>query len=255
MADPEINLSIIVPAYNEAKRIGKCLLDLVEFAENTPHEVEILVVDDHSSDNTCGIVKRFKEEHPDFPLFLLKTPLNRKGKGGAVNLGMLEARGEFRLFTDVDLSTPISEVRRLLFWAEQGYSLVFGSRSLPGSDVRVPQPLHRRLAGAVMRNLTNVLIIRGVRDTQCGFKLFSKKAAIEIFSRQRVWGWCFDLEILVLADLMGHSFREVAVIWVDSSESKVHFFRDTAKMFWGIFAIAFRLRLLKRIPDPGDLQA
>lgn len=249
MSSDSISLSIIVPAYNEAHRIGECLRNLKAFVGRNNLKTEIIVVDDHSKDDTTLMVEKFIDENPEMNLQLLATPDDRKGKGAAVNRGMLAANGRFRLFSDVDLSTPIDEVKKLLFWAEQGCDIVFGSRALAESNVRVAQPLHRRLAGQMMRNITRLLIIRGVRDTQCGFKLFSEKATKEIFGRQRVWGWSFDLELLALADLLKFKYKEVAVIWIDSPESKVSFVRDAAKMFFEILSISFRLRLLKRIPD------
>ncbi|MEP0815178.1 MAG: glycosyltransferase family 2 protein [bacterium] len=244
----EVELSVIVPAYNEEKRIGACLASLSAFAAASPIPVELIVVDDHSKDGTAAIVRRHIDENPGTPLRLISTPVSRKGKGAAVNTGMSAATGKFRLFTDVDLSTPISEVNKLLFWARQGVDVVFGSRSLKDSDVRRFQPWHRRFAGAAMRNLTRLLILPGVRDTQCGFKLFSEKAALEVFPRQRVWGWSFDLELLLLAKSMGFSLKEVPVIWIDSPESKVRFIKDAPKMLMDILAISLRLRLFKRIP-------
>ncbi len=241
-------MSIVVPAFNEERRMPACLAALFDFASASTRPVEIIVVDDHSSDATAEIVKDFAAANPEIRLRLVSTPESRKGKGAAVNRGMQESRGKYRLFSDVDLSTPIGEVKKLLFWAEQGADVVFGSRSLPDSDVRVRQPIHRRLAGNVMRSITRALIIPGVRDTQCGFKLFSSKAADEIFPRQRVWGWSFDLELLALASLLGFKYKEVPVIWVDSPESKVNFLRDATKMLFEIFSISFRLRMLKKIP-------
>ena len=227
-----------------------CLEALRDFAAASARPVEVIVVDDHSKDETAPIARKLAAENRELRFTLLATPEGRKGKGAAVNHGMLTARGKYRLFTDVDLSTPIEEVKKLLFWAEQGADVVFGSRSLPDSDVRVRQPLHRRLAGNAMRTITRILISPGVRDTQCGFTLFSAKAADEIFPRQRVWGWSFDLELLALASLLGFKYKEVPVIWVDSPESKVNFLRDATKMLFEIFSISFRLRILRRIPKP-----
>ena len=245
----DISLSIVVPAYNESKRIGECLERLREFIANNSRAIEVLVVDDHSRDDTAEKITRFISDNPNIGFRLLSTPAGRKGKGAAVNRGMLDAKGKHRLFTDVDLSTPIDEVKKLLFWAEHGYDVVFGSRGLNESDVRLAQPIHRRLAGLTMRYFTRTFVIRDVRDTQCGFKLFSEKAAHDIFGRQRVFGWSFDLELLTLASILGYKYKEVPVIWVDSRESKVSFLRDAAKMLFEIMSISFRLRLLRRIPQ------
>lgn len=244
----DISLSIVVPAYNESNRIDECLANLYAFVQTEKRTIEVIIVDDHSKDDTAAKVRAFIEASSTSIIKLLTTPSGKKGKGAAVNLGMLEAKGSFRLFTDVDLSTPIDEVKKLLFWVEQGFDVVFGSRALAESDVKIAQPFHRRIAGQVMRNITRLLIIRDVRDTQCGFKLFTEKAAKELFGRQRVWGWSFDLELLALASLLEFKYKEVPVIWVDSRESKVNFVRDASKMFCEIIGIGFRLRLLRRLP-------
>jgi dolichyl-phosphate beta-glucosyltransferase len=248
----DVSLSIVVPAYNESGRIGECLEKLCDFIAGNSRAIEILIVDDHSKDDTAALVSRFIQANPALDFKLLTTPIGRKGKGAAVNRGMLEAKGKYRLFTDVDLSTPIEEVKKLLFWVEQGYDVVFGSRGLNESDVRVAQPIHRRLAGLAMRYITRTFVIRDVRDTQCGFKLFTEKAARDIFGRQRVFGWSFDLELLTLASLLGYKYKEVPVIWVDSRESKVNFVRDATKMFFEILSIGLRLRVLHRIPQPDE---
>lgn len=243
-----ISLSIIVPAYNESKRIDECLARLAAFSQSEGRTIEVIIVDDHSTDDTASKVTTFIESNRDLGFRLISTAVGRKGKGAAVNAGMHDSTGSFRLFTDVDLSTPIDEVKKLMFWAEQGFDVVFGSRALGESDVRVAQPFHRRVAGKIMRSITRALIIRDVRDTQCGFKLFTANAAREIFARQRVWGWSFDLELLALASLLGFKYKEVPVIWVDSRESKVNFVRDASKMLCEILSIGFRLRFLKQIP-------
>ncbi len=248
MPQYDVSLSIVLPAYNESNRIDECLALLYTFVQSEKRSIEVIIVDDHSRDDTAQKVNAFIESSSTSIIKLLTTPTGRKGKGAAVNLGMLEAKGSLRLFTDVDLSTPIDEVKKLLFWAEQGYDVVFGSRALSESDVKVSQPIHRRIAGQIMRNITRLLIIRDVRDTQCGFKLFTANAAKEIFGRQRVWGWSFDLELLALASLLGLKYKEVPVIWVDSRESKVNFLRDASKMLCEIISIGFRLRFLKRLP-------
>jgi len=208
-------LSIVIPAYNEVLRLP-ATLDLIQrFVENQPYSCEVIVVDDGSKDGTSNFLL---DRARSFPA--MRPIINRRnqGKGQVVKQGMLAASGDYRLFMDADGSTPISEVPKLL---EQvvNYPVVIGSRYVPGSTIRIKQPLKRRLISRSGNLLTQLLLLPGIRDTQCGFKLFSAEATERVFRAQRVGGWWFDLELLVIARHLGFSIKEVAIEWTDAKQS------------------------------------
>jgi glycosyltransferase involved in cell wall biosynthesis len=214
------SISIVIPAYNEERRLPATLERVAEYSsEQSFAFVEILVVDDGSSDGTAVRAGEFMRSHPCARL--LQNPGNR-GKGYSVRHGMLEAKGDWVLFTDADLSAPIEELEKLMAAVErEGTQIAIGSRALDRSLVGVHQPLFREYAGRffnlVMRAVTGLKF----RDTQCGFKLFQREAAREIFSRQRLERFGFDAEILFLAEMLGYRAVEVPVRWNDVAGSKV----------------------------------
>jgi glycosyltransferase involved in cell wall biosynthesis len=214
------SISIVIPAYNEEQRLPATLTRVEEYSSGQDFSfTEILVVDDGSSDGTAERAAEFMRGHPC--VRLLQNPGNR-GKGYSVRHGMLEAKGDWVLFTDADLSSPIEELEKLLAAVErEDAQIVIGSRALDRSLVGVHQPLFREYAGRffnlVMRAVTGLKF----KDTQCGFKLFQREAAREIFSRQRLERFGFDAEILFLAELLGYRAVEVPVRWNDVAGSKV----------------------------------
>lgn len=228
---PRPHLSLIIPAYNEGTRLPRTLPLIVQFAKR--RGAEVIVVDDGSSDGTADIVRKTKDVH------LVQNGRNR-GKGFSVRHGMLESTGEWRLFMDADLSTPLSEVDKLL---AAGTPVAIGSRAVAGANITKPQPFLRRLAGTAFRWLVSVLVFPGIRDTQCGFKLFRKDAAEAIFSRQRIEGFSFDVEALFLARKAGYQITEVPVEWHDDPLSKVHPVRDAYRMFHDILKIRWNALL------------
>jgi glycosyltransferase involved in cell wall biosynthesis len=211
----------VIPAYNEALRLPASLERLREFARTFP-SLEVLIVDDGSRDDTAQIAETIgRAWAPDGPVLrVLRNPGNR-GKGWSVRHGMLEATGEWLLFSDADLSTPIEEVSILLEKAQAGFDMVIGSRALRRDLVGVHQSALREKAGQffnlVMRLATGLLF----RDTQCGFKLARREAAREIFSRQRIEGFGFDVEVLYLARKLGFRAAEVPVRWNNVEGTKV----------------------------------
>jgi glycosyltransferase involved in cell wall biosynthesis len=227
--DPPILLSVVIPAYNEEARIG-CTLERVSgYLEGRDYAAEILVVDDGSADGTREVAGRTMAGSA-VPFRLLALPANR-GKGAAVREGVLAARGEFVLFSDADLSTPIEEADRLLArQRETGADAVLGSRALPDSRITRPQGRLRQLAGKTFNRMVRLLTGLPFRDTQCGFKLFRAAVARELFSRLEEERFAFDVEIVYRAMRRGCRVIEVPVEWADDRRSRVRFFRDSARM-------------------------
>jgi dolichyl-phosphate beta-glucosyltransferase len=215
--------SIIVPAYNEKARIGKTLEQLVQHLRAQAWNAEIVVVDDGSRDNTFSIVSDFAAQNPH--VRVIQNPGNQ-GKGYSVRNGMLNARGEILLFTDADLSSPIAEAARLFAALEQGADLAIGSRWLDPSLQFVRQPLKRRIMSRAFNIFLRALLTFPYRDTQCGFKAFTSRAAQMIFPRQRITRWGFDAEILYLAHSLDLKVAEVPVSWGHDERSTIHPWRD-----------------------------
>ncbi len=230
-------LSIVIPAYNEEKRIGFTLFLIKDYLESRKIEAEVILVDDGSQDRTAEVAREVMADYPRFQL--IQLPVNR-GKGAAVRTGMLEASGELILFTDADLSTPIEEIEKLLPLAREGYEVVIGSRALPGSEIKKRQGWLRERMGKFFNLLVRLLVLRGFRDTQCGFKLFRREAARNVFSRLHTDGFAFDVEALVLALSAGYRVAEVPVVWINHPESRVRLFRSSLKMFCELLKIRQR---------------
>jgi dolichyl-phosphate beta-glucosyltransferase len=233
-----------MPAYNEASRIGQSLEKILQFLEHKSWAYEILIVNDGSRDRTLEVVDAYRERTDR--LNVLDLGENR-GKGFAVREGMLAATGRYALFTDTDLSTPIGEVDKLLEALEGGFDVAIGSRALPASDVRVHQKWYRETGGRLFNKVVQLLTLPGIRDTQCGFKCFTKEAARRVFSRQRLPGWSFDVEILFIAQRLGFSIKEVPVAWSNSFDSKVSFLKDGL----GMVADLIKIRYMHRKIDPA----
>jgi dolichyl-phosphate beta-glucosyltransferase len=212
-------LSIVIPAYNEARRLGPTLARLGAFLQSAERGVEVLVVDDGSRDATAEVARRAADA-AGLPLRLVRREQNR-GKGASVREGMLAARGARRLMCDADLSTPIEELARLEAALETGADIAIGSRDLPASRLEPPQPPARRLAAWIFRALRRRLLLADLRDTQCGFKLFTAAAAADLFARVTVDGWLFDCEVLALARQRGYRIREVGVLWRNDRDTRV----------------------------------
>ena len=219
--------SIVVPAYNERARIGKTLELILEHLRKQAWSAEIVIVDDGSRDETFQIASEFASSNPE--LRVIQNPGNQ-GKGYAVRNGMLNARGEILLFTDADLSSPIDEATKLFAALENGADVAIGSRWLDPSLQFVRQSLKRRIMSRTFNLYLRALLGFSYRDTQCGFKAFTRRAAQMIFPRQRITRWGFDPEILYLAHSMGLKVAEVPVSWGHDERSTIHPWRDGMRM-------------------------
>ena len=215
-----MELSVVIPAYNEAHRIGDTLKRIVAFCESQLSEWEVIVVDDGSSDDTEQVVRAFERVQ------YIRNVENR-GKGFSVRRGIMAARCDCVMFTDADLSAPITEASRLLSTIEKGADVAIASR---GFDVTttVDRTPWRRLMAFSFRLLVRLLVIRGIADTQCGFKMFRQEAARTIFSRQRLHAWGFDVELLYIARRQRLRIEEVPVTWTESSESRLKWYTPLA---------------------------
>jgi dolichyl-phosphate beta-glucosyltransferase len=226
-------LSVIVPAYNEEKRIGPSLDSITSYLKRQSYSWEVIVADDGSSDATIQVSE---QKLKGLPHKILKTAANG-GKGSAVKRGMLAAVGEYRLFTDADLSTPIEEVSRVLKELQSGYDAVIGSRALSDSNVLVHQNFIRESMGRIFNGCARLLAFRGIHDSQCGFKAFNAKAAIDLFTLQKLPGFSFDVEIVFLSQHRGYRLLEIPVTWRNSEQSRVRLLRDPLLMFWDLLKI------------------
>jgi len=220
-----MGISIVIPAYNEEKRIGSALSKISEYMRLRKDDYEILVVDDGSKDNTKSVV--FDHIKKDKNIKYIANPGN-KGKGYAVRNGMLNSSMDFVLFSDADLSTPIEELGSFLQYTDD-FDVIIASRNMKESNV-VKQPIYRRLPGKIFPLFVNLLAVRGIKDTQCGFKLFSRDAAHKIFHLQHLHGFAFDVEVLFIARKLGLKIKEVPVTWRNDADSKVHVVRDSGRM-------------------------
>ena len=219
-------LSIIIPAHNEERRLPGSLEKIVAFLEKQDYQAEVIVVDNGSSDNTSGVVEGFMARYP----FISLIREERRGKGLAVKLGMLAARGEYLFLCDADLSMPIEEVAKFLPPQLEDYDVAIASREVEGAR-RYGEPPHRHLMGRVFNLIVRLLAVRGFQDTQCGFKCFRREVARDIFSRQTMEGWGFDVEVLFIAQKRGYRIVEVPINWYYMANSRVRPIRDSIRMF------------------------
>jgi dolichyl-phosphate beta-glucosyltransferase len=228
-------ISVVIPAYNEEDRLPVSLERIYRYLSRRSFEFEIIVVDDCSTDRTFEITKRFCRSKRVGRI--LRNSENR-GKGFSVKRGILEAKGEYILFSDADLSTPIEELDRLMQPITHGNcDIAIASRAHQDSDIRVFQPWYRSTMGNIFNVFVQILAVKGFRDTQCGFKCFKRCAAMRTFRQQQLTGFGFDVEILYIAQKAGYVIQEFPVTWINSPDSRVHVIADSARMLFDLWRI------------------
>lgn len=238
-------LSLIFPAHNEETRLPETLTQVFAFAKQQSYPMEVLVVENGSSDRTYQIAQGFTGQEPQ--MRLLQN--SQRGKGRAVKQGMLAARGSYRFMCDVDLSMPVNEINRFLPPSLEGYDVAIASREAPGA-VRIGEPPYRHFVGRIYNGLIRFLAIPKLQDTQCGFKCFRGPVADDLFNRQTLTGWSFDVEILFIARLLGYKVVEIPIHWYYNPHSKISVVRDSFKM--GMDLLTIRLNALRGIYTRSD---
>lgn len=228
-------ITVVIPAFNEVKRLAVTLGPMWRSLRRRFADFEMIVVDDGSTDGTAEVVRTFSIEHQN--VRLISYPINR-GKGYAVRQGVLSSSGQYVLFSDADQSTPMREVRKLLR-ALESCDIAIGSRAIRESRIAQYQPIYRVVMGKTFNKFVQLMTVPGVKDTQCGFKCFFGDEARELFSRCRIDGFSFDVEVLYLARRKGLRIAEVGVYWRNSPESKVHPVWHSLQMLRDLLRIRF----------------
>lgn len=217
------HLSVVVPAYNEEARLPRTLARLHEYYEEQPYTFDVTVISDGSTDGTDRLVEDFGATHPKFRLIGYYP---NHGKGYAVRTGILAAQGDLILFCDADLATPQEETEKLLAHMQDGADIAIGSRPLKESSLEKHQPFLREMFGRTANKFIQLLAVRGIKDTQCGFKMFTRAAADDIFRRCKIDEFGFDFECLMIGRDLGYRIDEVPIRWLDQEGSKVVLMRD-----------------------------
>ena len=220
----KIHLSVVIPAYNEEKRIGNTLLDIDRYLSKRDYSYEIIAVNDGSKDKTAQIIKKFTNLVKNLKLI---DNYENHGKGWVVRQGMLEAQGKYRIYLDADNAISMDQIENFWPWLDQDYDIIIGSIEVKGAKIEEHAAWYRRLLGKWSKYLIRLLTIWEIHDTQRAFKLFPAKVAEDIFSRQTIERWGFDIEILVIAKKLGYKIKELPVTWINPGESKV-----TLKSYW-----------------------
>ncbi len=218
-------LSIIIPAFNEQERLPTSLDQLVEFTARQDYGIEVIVVNNNSSDGTPEIAADYASRYKC--IHTLDEP--RQGKGVAVNAGIMAGKGDYLFVCDADFSMPVEEVSKFMPPALNGYDIAIASRELSESR-RIDEPAYRHLMGRVFNFIVRVLAIPKIQDTQCGFKVFSREVAEKVFPMQTIDGWAFDVEILFIAQRLGYSIVEVPINWYYMPQSRISPLRDSINM-------------------------
>ncbi len=238
-------LSVVIPSYNESKNMESgALNEVVEYLAKQKYSWELILSDDGSTDGTLVLLQQFSQKHAHIKVLHNK----HAGKAPTVRSGMLLAKGKWRLFTDFDQSTPISEVEKLFEGTKEGYDVIIGSREMVGA-LRDAEPWYRRLMGRGFNILVQIIAVPGILDTQCGFKLFSQEATETLFNHLVVYGTdsersdaftgAFDVELLFLAIRHGFKIKEVPILWKHAESNRVSPIKDSLRMFRDILRIRF----------------
>ena len=240
-----VDLSVIIPAYNEEWRLPPTLIDIVDYLDQLPLHYEIVVVDDGSKDSTATVVHKFERVRKQ--IRLIRLPKNC-GKGYAVRTGAMNAKGALILFADADGATPFAEFHRLDEALKKGADIAIGSRALSSQETKVETSFHRKYLGRAFNLCINWILLPGFADTQCGFKLFKRNAAMFLFGQQRSSGFSFDVELLYMAKLAGLKIDEVPINWHNVPGSKVRLIVDAMRMFRDVI----RFRIMHRSVSPDS---
>ncbi|MCB9450277.1 MAG: glycosyltransferase family 2 protein [Anaerolineaceae bacterium] len=245
-------LSIVIPAHNEERRLPPSLAKIDAFLQQQPFEAEVIVVENGSVDRTVEVAEAFAKEHP----YVRVVEAAVRGKGLAVKVGMLEARGQYRFICDADLSMPIEEIVHFLPPHVNGHDVIIASREGVGAN-RVGEPEYRHLIGRINNLIIKLTAVRGFEDTQCGFKMFTQAAAEDLFGVQQMTGIGFDIELLFIAKRRGYTIKQVPITWYFDPDSRMRLVGDSLHLlveiwqirrnwFWGIYA--------KKDPKTADSQ-
>ena len=224
-------ITLIIPAYNEEACLENSLVKATDYLVKNNINYEIITVDDGSTDKTANIAKNFGQN-----VKLISQPQNM-GKGAAVRRGMIEGEGEILVFSDADFSTPIYELDKILDGLRNGADVCIGSRAVDYSMIKEHQPFYREFMGKTFNKIVQLFVLKGIKDTQCGFKGFTENAAKHIFSKAQIDGFGFDVEILYLARHLGLRIDEIPVEWYNEERSAVNPIKDSFKMLIEIFKI------------------
>lgn len=229
-------ISVIIPAFNECYRIENCIDVLTFYMDCQDYSWELLICNDGSTDNTGEIVQQMAFKNPSIRLM----DLPHQGKGSAVRHGMLQSKGELRVLCDADFSMPVEQISRLIHESAAN-DIVIASRELSDSR-RFNEPVRRHVMGRVFNIFTRIIVLPKIKDSQCGFKLFTKQSALKLFEELHVEGFAFDVEVLVKARKLGFSVKEVPIDWYYFEGSKVRIIKDTMYMFRDLLRIALKYR-------------
>lgn len=225
-------LSIVIPAHNEESRLPPSLAKIDDFLKTQPFQAEVVVVENGSKDRTVEVAQAFAADHPY--VRVIEAPV--RGKGLAVKVGMLEATGDYRFICDADLSMPIEELVSFLPPQVNGFDVIIASREGKGAN-RVGEPEYRHLIGRINNWIIKLTILRGFEDTQCGFKMFNRKAAEDLFEVQQMTGIGFDIELLFIAKKRGYKIREVPITWYFDADSRMRLVGDSMYLLAEIWQI------------------
>jgi dolichyl-phosphate beta-glucosyltransferase len=225
-------LSIIIPAYNEERRLPGTFTKVFNFLNAQAYSYEVLLVENGSSDKTLEVAEAYAKRHKELRVLQSKE----RGKGLAVRYGMLEACGDYRFMCDADFSMPAEEINKFLPPILNGHDIAIASREAPGA-VRYNEPFHRHFIGRGFNLMIRLLALPGLHDTQCGFKCFRAEVAKDLFRRQTISGWSFDVEVLYIAMRSGYRVVELPIPWYFNSESKIRVFQDSFKMGFDLLRI------------------
>jgi dolichyl-phosphate beta-glucosyltransferase len=225
-------ISLVIPAYNEEKRLAETFEHVFTFLDAQPYTAEVLLVENGSQDQTYELALSFAKRHPQ----LRVLQCSERGKGLAVRYGMLEAKGDYRFMCDADFSMPVEEINRFLPPQLNGYDIAIASREAPGA-IRYNEPHYRHFVGRCFNALIRLIALPRLQDTQCGFKCFKSTAAVDLFQCQTLPGWSFDVEILFIARKRGYKIVEIPIPWFFNSESKIRVLHDSFRMALDLFKI------------------